>query len=58
MVLVAFVVLLVLASIAFPPHKQFWSYVACVAVLGVLLIGICWLKGEPPRWRWDGDERR
>jgi hypothetical protein len=58
MVLVAFVVLLVLGSIIFPPHKQIGSYLAYVAVLGVLLTGICWLKGEPPRWRWGGDARR
>jgi lipoprotein signal peptidase len=32
MVLVAFVVLLVIASIVFPPHKQLWPYVASVAV--------------------------
>lgn len=27
-------------------------YVVETAVLVVLLIGICWLKGEPPRWQW------
>ena len=54
-VLVAFVALLVLGSNIFPPHKQIWSYLAYVAVLAVLLTGICWLKGEPARWRWGGD---
>ena len=28
------------------------AYVAYVAVLTVVLIAVCWLKGEPPRWRW------
>jgi hypothetical protein len=23
-----------------------------VVALSALLFGICWLKGEPPRWRW------
>ena len=55
MVLVAFIVLLVLGSILFPPHKQLWSYLAYVVVLALLLTGICWLKGEPPRWRWGSD---
>jgi hypothetical protein len=27
-----------------------------VAVLCALLIGVCWLKGEPPRWRWGNNE--
>jgi hypothetical protein len=30
------------------------AYLAYVAVLTALLVGICWLKGEPPRWRWGG----
>jgi hypothetical protein len=55
LVLAAFVVLLIIGSIVLPPGKQIWSYLAYVAVLCVLLIGICWLKGEPPRWRWGKD---
>ena len=27
-------------------------YTAYVAGLTALLLVICWLKGEPPRWRW------
>ena len=26
------------------------------ALLAGLLIWICWLKGEKPRWRWGGEE--
>ena len=28
-----------------------------VAVLGqsVVLVAVCWWKGEPPRWRWGGN---
>ncbi len=55
LVLAAFVVLLIIGSIVLPPGKQIWHYLAYVAVLCVLLIGICWLKGEPPRWRWGED---
>jgi len=31
------------------------AFVAYSAFLCFLLIGICLLKGEPPRWRW-GDK--
>ncbi|MEZ5427742.1 MAG: hypothetical protein R2747_15845 [Pyrinomonadaceae bacterium] len=27
-------------------------YIAYASLLTVALIAICWLKGEPPRWRW------
>lgn len=29
-------------------------FTAYIAVLTVALVAICWLKGEPPRWRWGG----
>ena len=29
-------------------------YVAYVSVLTVALVVVCWLTGEPPRWRWGG----
>ena len=40
----------------FPPRQMLVTYVVYVVLLCVVLIGICWLKGEPPRWRWGDDE--
>jgi hypothetical protein len=31
------------------------AYIAYVFVLTAILIAICWLTGERPRWRWGGD---
>jgi hypothetical protein len=45
---------LVLGSFLFPPGAEFGRYLAYVAALCGLLVGVCWLKGEPPRWRWGG----
>ncbi|MDE2048443.1 MAG: hypothetical protein KGJ44_08550 [Betaproteobacteria bacterium] len=28
------------------------AFIAYVAVLSLLLVAVCWLTGEPPRWRW------
>lgn len=57
MVLTGFVGLLVVGSFALPPDRNLWAYLGYVVVLSGLLIGVCWLKGEPPRWRWgdNGD---
>ena len=34
-------------------------YIAFASILTVALIVICWLTGEPPRWRWgDRSSRR
>lgn len=55
--LVGFVALVAGATLAFPARKALPAYVACVVGLTVLLLGVCWLRGEPPRWRWGSDDR-
>ena len=36
--------------------KELAFFVGYVAVLSASLVAICWLKGEPPRWRWGTDD--
>ncbi|HVV16385.1 MAG TPA: hypothetical protein VHH90_04205 [Polyangia bacterium] len=31
-------------------------YSAYIGVLTLVLVAICWIKGEPPRWRWGRDQ--
>ena len=57
LVLAAFLALLVAGPILFPPRTALVFFFVYVVLLGVLLLGVCWLKGEPPRWRWGNDER-
>ena len=49
-----FVVYLIMVAIcgAFLARRSPAAFVGSVLPLSGLLIGICWLKGEPPRWRW------
>ncbi len=54
MVLCIFIVLVALGSFVFPPDRQVGLYFGYVGVLTALLIAVCWLKGEPPSWRWGG----
>ncbi|HSY47605.1 MAG TPA: hypothetical protein VLC46_02215 [Thermoanaerobaculia bacterium] len=55
LVLGAFFVLMIVAAFLFPPREQLMSFIACTGVLSILLIVVCVVKGEPPRWRWGGD---
>jgi hypothetical protein len=57
LVLAAFAGLLAVGFYLFPPGREPGPYLAYVAVLCVLLVAVCWLKGEPPRWRWGNDQR-
>ena len=48
---------LLLAGIKlFPPRQSLAAFLLYVIVLGAVLIAVCWLKGEPPRWRWGGND--
>jgi hypothetical protein len=57
LVLAAFLVLVAAGAIVFPPTTSHGFYYVYIALLVALLLGVCWLKGEPPRWRWGDDER-
>jgi len=37
-------------------HRGPVRHVAFVIGMSCVLIVICYWKGEPPRWRWGGDE--
>ena len=56
-VLAAFIVLIVAGGLVFPPTRAPPAFIAFVVGLSVLLVAVCWLKGEPPRWRWGDDDR-
>jgi hypothetical protein len=51
-VLGAFVLLLALGSVLLPPVQKPWLFGAYTLVLCLILLAICYAKGEPPRWRW------
>ena len=34
------------------PSSQPTLFVAYLVFLTLLLIAVCWIKGEPPHWRW------
>ncbi len=51
-VLGVFFVLLVAGSVVLLPTRGSTIFIAYSALLCLLLVAVCWLKGEPPRWRW------
>jgi hypothetical protein len=55
--LAVFLGLIVAGAVLFPPKVTLLPYLAYILVLAALFLGVCWLKGEPPRWRWGNDRR-
>lgn len=56
-VLAVFFALMTFGSITLLPTRGQWVFLAYTVVLCAVLVGVCWLKGEPPRWRW-GDSNK
>ncbi|MBR0726345.1 hypothetical protein [Bradyrhizobium manausense] len=52
--LVAFLILIAIGAALIPTHTLV-GFIAYAVVLTVLFAGVCWWKGEPPRWQWGGE---
>ena len=48
--------LLIANAFVFPPSQRSLPYVCSFLVIVGLLVVVCALKGEPPRWRWGRDK--
>jgi len=54
-VLAVFAILVLVGAVILLPHRGQAAFVAYTTLLCVLLVVICWVKGEPPAWRWGGE---
>jgi len=54
-VIAAFACLVFGGAVVLLPGYGPAAFVAYSVLLCLILVAICWLKGEPPRWRW-GDK--
>ena len=53
-VIAAFAILLLGGAVMLLPRYGSAVFVTYAACLCVLLVVVCWLKGEPPTWRSEG----
>jgi hypothetical protein len=57
-VVIALYIALVVAGVGLAsPSNEPGAFIAWVVLITLLLIAVCWLKGEPPRWRWGSGGR-
>lgn len=49
-VIAAYVVLIGAGLVVIRPSIRPASFLAYLILLTIVLIAVCWLKGEPPRW--------
>lgn len=53
-VVAVYAALLLIAVVTIRPAQQPFLFAGAVAGLSIALVAVCWIKGEPPRWRWGG----
>ena len=51
-VLGVYLALFPLGFLLFPPNERLVEFMVYTHVITLVLISVCWRKGEPPRWRW------
>ena len=54
-VLACYFALVALGLAVFPARTESHALIAYLLIVTALLVAVCWLKGEPPRWRWGDD---
>ena len=55
-VLVAYLVLTFTGLRLLRPPRYPGAVQVYVGFLTAVLVAICWIKGEPPKWRWGGKD--
>lgn len=53
--LIAYLLLIAVVCVLFQPARHPLAFILLVTLLSLALVAVCWLKGEPPRWRWGKD---
>ena len=51
-VFLGYLLSLPLGYLAFPPDQQLIGFMVYTHSVTTVFVFICWLTGEPPRWRW------
>jgi hypothetical protein len=55
LVLIAYIALVIGTARVFHPHQHLLVFLLLIVVYSFGFFAVCWLKGEPPHWRWGGD---
>ncbi len=56
-VVAVFVGLLAAGAAVLLPERRGGPFAAYSGLLCALLVAVCWIKGEPPQWRWGDTDR-
>ncbi len=55
-IVIAYTVMIIAGIFIFPLNEKKALFICWLVGFTILLLVICWIKGEPPRWRWGEDK--
>ena len=55
-IVIAYTVMIIAGIFIFPLNEKKALFICWLVGFTILLLVICWIKGEPPRWRWGKDK--
>lgn len=53
-VVAAYAAAMAVLAIVFAADDRPFEFLVGSAIATAAFVAVCWLKGEPPRWRWGG----
>jgi uncharacterized membrane protein YhaH (DUF805 family) len=55
-VFIAYIGSVIAVSFVFPPERHKALFICFIVLLSMIFIILCWVKGEPTKWRWGKDK--
>jgi len=55
-IVIAYTVIIIAGIFIFPLNEKKALFICWLVGFTIMLLVICWIKGEPPRWRWGKDK--
>ncbi len=55
-IVIAYTVIIIAGILIFLLNKNKALLIGWLVGSTIMLLVICWIKGEPPRWRWGNDK--
>ena len=55
-IFIVYTILIISGIFIFPPKEKKAIFICWVVGLTIGILVICWIKGEPLRWRWGKDK--
>ena len=51
LVTIVYLILMIIGIVTLSPQANLSAFIIYMSAITIAMLSLCWLKGEPPRWR-------